>query len=73
MSRPVTDCGVDERREALLESAALPAPPGLLNGIDYLEVDPADHTILRVTFLKPLPPGAYGIPADLARVTVAGG
>jgi hypothetical protein len=73
MAQPVTGCGLDERREALLESAALPAPTGLLNGIDYVEVDPLDHTILRVTFLKPLPAGAYGIPADLRRASVTGG
>jgi hypothetical protein len=70
---PVIDCGLDERRAALLESAALQAPVGLLNGIDFVEVDPLDHTILRVTFLKPLPAGAYGIPADLRRVSIAGG
>ncbi|MDQ6851957.1 MAG: putative baseplate assembly protein [Actinomycetota bacterium] len=69
----VTDCGVDERRESLLASAALPGPTGLLNGIDFLEVDPADHRILRVTFLKPLPGGAYGLPADLRRIVVEGG
>jgi hypothetical protein len=67
MSTPVTDCRLDERREGLLGST------GPLNGIDYVEVDPADHTILRVTFLKPLPAGAYGIPADLRRVSIAGG
>ncbi|HMK92762.1 MAG TPA: baseplate J/gp47 family protein, partial [Thermoleophilia bacterium] len=67
------DCRIDERRESLLESAALPAPTGLLNGIDYVEVDPLDHTILRVTFLKPLPAGAYGIPADLRRISIVGG
>src|SRR5262249_36111494 len=53
------------------------------NGIDYVEVDPADHRTLRVFFLRPLPPqnaadpndpaDAYGITADLTRVTVAGG
>ena len=73
VTTPVTDCQLDERRESLLQSAALPAPTGLLNGIDYLEVDPVDHTILRVTFLKPLPAGAYGIPADLRRISIAGG
>jgi hypothetical protein len=67
MSTPVTDCRLDERREGLLGST------GPLNGIDYVEVDPADHTILRVTFVKPLPAGAYGIPADLRRVAIAGG
>ncbi len=67
------DCGVDERRAALLASTALPAPPGLLNGIDFVEVDASDHTILRVSFLKPLPAGAYGLPADLRRIAIDGG
>jgi hypothetical protein len=61
------DCAIDERRAGLLATTTG------LNGIDFVEVDPADHTILRVTFLAPLPAGAYGIPADLRRITVAGG
>lgn len=54
-----------------------------LNGIDYIEVDPNDHTILRVFFLKPLPPknaanpndtnDAYGITADLTKIQITGG
>jgi hypothetical protein len=54
-----------------------------LNGIDYVEVDSADHRILRVFFLKPVPPAnpvnpadpqdAYGISADLSRTTITGG
>ena len=67
MTGPVADCRLDERREGLLASTEP------LNGIDYVEVDPLDHTILRVTFLKPLPAGAYGIPADLRRVAIDGG
>jgi hypothetical protein len=63
-------CSLDARREALLS----PAPPFVdLNGIDFVEVDPADHRILRVTFLKPIPAGGYGIPADLSRVEIDGG
>ncbi len=61
------DCGIDERRAALLATTTG------LNGIDFVEVDPVDHTILRVTFLAPLPAGAYGIPADLRRLSIAGG
>jgi hypothetical protein len=55
----------------------------LLNGIDYLEVDPADHRNLRVFFLKPLAPAnaanpadpqdALGITGDLSRITISGG
>lgn len=64
------DCALDERREALLS----PSPPFVdLNGIDFLEVDGADHRIIRITFLKPLPAGAYGLPADPTRITVSGG
>jgi hypothetical protein len=54
-----------------------------LNGIDYVEVDAADQRLLRVYFVKPVPPAnpanpadpddAYGIRADLSRVTIAGG
>ena len=44
-----------------------------LNGIDFVEVDPADHRLLRVFFVKPVPPGSYGLPANLGRITIAGG
>ncbi len=53
------------------------------NGIDFVEVDAADHRQLTVFFLKPLPPAdaldltdpddAYGLTADLSRLTIAGG
>lgn len=63
-------CGLDERREALLS----PSPPFVdLNGIDFVEVDGANHRVIRVTFLKPLPAGAYGLPADPTRISIAGG
>lgn len=69
MTNPILapDCTIDDRREGLLATTTN------LNGIEYLEVDPADHRILRITFIRPLPPGAYGIPADLRRVQIAGG
>ena len=61
----------DERRADL---AARPSPPHVdLNGIDFVEVDPADHRILRVSFLKPIPAGAYGVAADPTRRHIAGG
>jgi hypothetical protein len=64
-------CVDDERIPALVRG---PFPPAVdLNGIDFVEVDPADHTILRVTFLKPIAAGAYGILADPGRATIAGG
>jgi hypothetical protein len=44
-----------------------------LNGIDFAEVDPADHRILRVSFLRSVPPGAYGLPGNLSKVTITGG
>ena len=63
-------CAVDERREALLS----PSPPFVdLNGIDFVEVDPTDHRILRVTFMKPIPGSGYGLPGDLSKITISGG
>jgi hypothetical protein len=54
-----------------------------LNGIDYIEVDAADHRFLKVFFVKALPPAdalnpadpndALGITADLSRITISGG
>jgi hypothetical protein len=44
-----------------------------LNGIDYVEVDAADHRLLRVFFLKPVPPAAFGLPGNLAAISIAGG
>ena len=54
-----------------------------LNGIDFVEVDAADHRLLRVFFLKPVPPAnaanpadpndAYGLRADLSRISITGG
>src|SRR5262245_9580303 len=64
-------CADDQRRADLVQG---PFPPEVdLNGIDFVEVDPADHAIVRVTFLKPIPAGAYGILADPTLVTIAGG
>ena len=44
-----------------------------LNGIDAVEVDPAERRRLVVHFLKPLPDGGLGLPAAPDRVRVAGG
>jgi hypothetical protein len=62
-------CAEDRRRSATAEST--------LNGIDYLEVDPADQHTLNVFFLKPLPGQPGGVPAapvlTTANVVVDGG
>lgn len=44
-----------------------------LNGIDFVEIDPADHRIITVTFLLDLPPAAYGLDGNPDRVTITGG
>ena len=62
----VLDCRDEQRRSDVL------AHP-VLNGIDYVEVDPADHAVLRVFVLKPLPAGAYGLTTDLTRIWISGG
>lgn len=58
-------------------------PDPLVNGIDFLEVDPADHSLLHLHFLKPVPPAdagdpndaddAYGLSADPSRIRISGG
>jgi hypothetical protein len=70
-------CDDDQQRRA--DVLAHPT----LNGIDYVEVDPLDHRILRVFFLKPVPPAnaanpadpadAYGIRTNLNVVSIEGG
>jgi hypothetical protein len=63
-------CVDEERRRKVAESTTH-------NGIDYLEVDPADQRILRVHFVHPLPGEAGGIPAGPAltagQLVVTGG
>jgi hypothetical protein len=70
----IPTCEADERRADLVA----PPPSGVtvvdLNGIDFVEVDPDDHRVLRVSFLKPLPPDAYGLPDHpRERIAVGGG
>ncbi len=60
-------CKDEQQRRAIVRAHPT------LNGIDYVEVDPADHTLLRVFFLKPLPVGAYGIPGNLTVIVITGG
>ncbi|HEV2415940.1 MAG TPA: baseplate J/gp47 family protein [Candidatus Dormibacteraeota bacterium] len=59
---PVQD---PSRRELVLGSG--------LNGIDYVELDDAAAPVLRVYFLRPLPPGAYGLPHMVDRIRITGG
>jgi hypothetical protein len=67
-------CADDERRADLIAPPPSGPPPFVdLNGIDFLEVDGADHRILRVTFLKPVPASLYGVTADGVGVTITGG
>jgi hypothetical protein len=44
-----------------------------LNGIDFVDVDPADRRRLVVRFLKPVPANGLGLPAAPRRVRVLGG
>ena len=74
---PIPVCQDEQQRRA--DVLANPA----LNGIDYLEVDPVDHSVLQVFFLKPVPPlnaanpadpdDAFGLSTDLTRTVVTGG
>lgn len=78
-SQPSLVCTDEQQRRADL----LAHPNSLVNGIDYIEVDPADHRLLRVFFLRPVPPAnaadlndpfdIYGLRADPTRMTITGG
>lgn len=58
-------------------------PDPLVNGIDFLEVDAADHSLLHLHFLKPVPPAdagdpndvddAYGLSANPNQIRITGG
>ena len=60
------------RRDAERRRADVLAQPDA-NGIDFVEVDPDDHRIVNVFFLRSLPPGAYGLTADFTRIRIEGG
>ena len=67
-------CADDARRADLIAPPPSGPPPFVdLNGIDFLEVDPADHSILRVTFLKPVPASLFGITPGGGGVAIHGG
>jgi hypothetical protein len=69
-------------KDEQIRRAVLLNRPGL-NGIDFLEVDPADHSILRIFFIKPVGPAnlanpndpndEYGLSTDPGKITIAGG
>lgn len=67
---------LEARRDDLLDH-----PDPSYNGIDFVDVDPDDHTRLRVTFLRPVPADpddatrdAYGLADDPAeRIVITGG
>jgi hypothetical protein len=75
LQQPV--CKDDQIRRALIVGRAD------INGIDYLNVDPADHSKLTVYFINAVPPNnpanpgdsndAYGLSADLSRISISGG
>jgi hypothetical protein len=54
-----------------------------INGIDYIEIDPADHAKLTIHFINPAPPqnpgnpndpnDAYGLSGDPSLITIGGG
>ena len=64
-------CTDDERRHDVADAAST------FNGIDWVEVDPADQRILHVGFLHPLPGETGGVPASPAlgpsNVVIEGG
>jgi hypothetical protein len=53
----------DRRRRDRVAAATNASGQPFLNGIDFLEVSPADHQTLVVHFLHPLPGQAGGVPA----------
>jgi hypothetical protein len=70
----IPSCSDEERRTDLIAPPPSSPPPFVdLNGIDFVEVDAADHRILRVTFLKPVPASLYGITAEGVGITIEGG
>src|SRR3954451_8593516 len=56
------------RRSEMLERT------GFGNGIDYLEVDPLDHTRLTVGLINPMPPGGpWGLDTNPSLAVITGG
>jgi hypothetical protein len=75
IQKPV--CGNEQIRRSMV--ALSPS----VNGIDYLNVDPADHTRLQIVFLKPVGPrnpadpndtnDEFGLSTDLSKIVISGG
>jgi hypothetical protein len=73
IQKPV--CGKDQIRRSLILGRSD------INGIDYLEVDPAQHTVLTVYFINSVPPvdaahpadDLYGVSKDLSKIAITGG
>ena len=57
---------MDQRRTDVLAHPTL-------NGISFVEVDPADHRNVHVHFLKPVPAGGFGLVAQPGLATIDGG
>lgn len=43
------------------------------NGIDFVEIDPGDHRIVIITFLRPVPVPAYDLPTTPSLAAFTGG
>ena len=69
-------CANSVRRTLVRDTRGSNGQP-VVNGIDYLEVDPADHKKLLVHFVHPLPGQPNGVPAAPAlgvdAVVITGG
>jgi len=65
------DLRCDDLAQRRADLLAHPNPA--LNGIDYVEIDPSDHTKLRIVFLRPVPAGGYGFVANPDLISISGG
>ncbi|MBZ5621701.1 MAG: hypothetical protein LAQ69_23685 [Acidobacteriia bacterium] len=69
-------CRNEQARRALLINSSF-------NGIDFVEVDPANHRVVRIFFIKPVGPfnplnpldpnDQYGLSTNLSPITIEGG
>lgn len=61
-------CANSSRRQRVRDTLGADGKP-IVNGIDWLEVDPADQRTLHVRLIHPLPGEANGVPAAPALAT----